>query len=169
MSYQKSTIADLNQLLHKIMCTEGFHETNVLLLFKTIKTQGQNIAKFSRKNRKLCRAHCAQNWKKSPDRILEFKLTPMTWFYQNHQIHKMKKKIVTYCCSNFTMLQKLSKCEEGLTLLKIWWFYCHSDFTWNQILVNSNGPNMSFLAILETLNFEFLLNLGLERSSNSLR
>ena len=62
LSYQKSTIADLNQLLHKIMCTEGFHETNVLLLFKTIKTQGQNIAKFSRKNRKLCRAHCAKNW-----------------------------------------------------------------------------------------------------------
>ena len=24
---------------------------------------------------------------------------------------------------------------------------------WNQILANSNGPKMSFLAILETLNF----------------
>ena len=80
LSYQKSTIADLNQLLHKIMCTEGFHETNVLLLFKTIKTQGQNIAKFSRKNRKLCRAHCAQNWKKYPNKILELQLTRMTLF-----------------------------------------------------------------------------------------
>ena len=38
---------------------------------------------------------------------------------------------------------------------KIWLFYRHSDFTWNQILVNSNGPKMSSLAILEVLNFDF--------------
>ena len=49
-----------------------------------------------------------------------------------------------------TMLQKLSKCK-----VKDWWFYRHSDFTWNQILANWNSPKMSFLAILETLNFEF--------------
>ena len=33
--------------------------------------------------------------------------------------------------------------------------YCHSNFTWNQILGNSNGQKMSFLAILEFLNFDF--------------
>ena len=40
----------------------------------------------------------------------------------------------------------------GFTLLKS--FYRHSDFMWNQILENSNGLKMSFLAILDTLNFE---------------
>ena len=40
-----------------------------------------------------------------------------------------------------------------MTLLKF--DHCHSDFTWNPILVNSNGQKMSFLAILEILNFDF--------------
>ena len=34
--------------------------------------------------------------------------------------------------------------------------------------MNSNGPKMSFLAILETLNFEVLVNLGLESCPNLL-
>ena len=42
-----------------------------------------------------------------------------------------------------------------LVFVEIWWFYCHSDFAWNQILANSNSPKMSFLAILEVLNFYF--------------
>ena len=33
--------------------------------------------------------------------------------------------------------------------------YHHSNFEWNHILANWNGPKMSFMAILETLNFEF--------------
>ena len=54
-----------------------------------------------------------------------------------------------------TMLQKLSKCE-----VKTWlcWNLIISPplrFTWNHILANSNGPKMSFIAISETLNFEF--------------
>ena len=36
-----------------------------------------------------------------------------------------------------------------LDFLEIWQIYLHSDFTWNPILVNWNGPKMSFL------NFDF--------------
>ena len=42
-----------------------------------------------------------------------------------------------------------------LDFVEIWCFNCLSDFTWNQILVHSNGPKMSFLANLDTLNFDF--------------
>ena len=66
------------------------------------------------------------------------------------------------------MLQKLSKCEVKAKP-EILPFYCHSDFTRNPILVNSNGQEMSFLAILETLNFEFLVNLELESCSKLLK
>ena len=38
--------------------------------------------------------------------------------------------------------------------VEIWSFYRHSEFKWNQILANSNGPKMSFLPILEVLNFD---------------
>ena len=69
------------------------------------------------------------------------------------------------------MLQKLSKCEvkPSLDFVEGWSFYRHSGFTSNQILVNSNGPKMSFVAISETLNFEFLVNLELEGCSNLLK
>ena len=53
---------------------------------------------------------------------------------------------------------------------EIWSFYCHSDFTWNQILANSKSPKMSFLAFLnrdsELWN---LANLALENCSNLLK
>ena len=55
----------------------------------------------------------------------------------------------------FTMLQNLSKCEVKAWLCWNLLFYCHSDFMWNQILVNSDGQKLSFLAILEVLNFDF--------------
>ena len=42
-----------------------------------------------------------------------------------------------------------------LAFVQILSFYRHSDFTWNQILANSIGPKMSFLAILEVLDFDF--------------
>ena len=35
--------------------------------------------------------------------------------------------------------------------------------------MNSNGPKMSIFAILETLKFELLVNLGLESFSNLLK
>ena len=38
--------------------------------------------------------------------------------------------------------------------VKIWSFYRHSNFKWNQILVNSNSPKVSFLEISES----FILN-----------
>ena len=39
--------------------------------------------------------------------------------------------------------------------VEIWSFYRHSDFTWNHISANSNGPKMLFLAISEVLNLIF--------------
>ena len=53
-----------------------------------------------------------------------------------------------------------------LDSVEIWSFYRHSDFSWYQILVDSIGPKVSFLAISEALNFEFLVNLGIESCSN---
>ena len=50
----------------------------------------------------------------------------------------------------YTMLQKLSKGEVKAWLCWNLMIYCHLDFTWNAILVNSNGSKMSFLAISET-------------------
>ena len=68
-----------------------------------------------------------------------------------------------------TMLQKLSKCEVKAWLCWNLIIYRHYDFMWNPILVDSIGPKMSFLPILETLNFKFLLNLGLDSCSNLLK
>ena len=42
-----------------------------------------------------------------------------------------------------------------LDFVKIWLFYRHSNFMWNQILEDSNGLKISFLALLEVLNFDF--------------
>ena len=56
-----------------------------------------------------------------------------------------------------------------LDFVEIWSFYCHPTFTWNQILVNSNGTKMSFLAVSVTLNSEFLVNLEFESCSNLLK
>ena len=56
---------------------------------------------------------------------------------------------ISLCSRNFQNV------KLRLDFVEIWSFYRHSDFTWNQILVNSNGPKMSFLAILEVLNFDF--------------
>ena len=39
--------------------------------------------------------------------------------------------------------------------MEILQFACHLDFTWNQILVSSNRQQMSILALLEVLNFDF--------------
>ena len=51
------------------------------------------------------------------------------------------------CSSNFQNV------KLRLDFVEIWSFYRHSDFTWNHKLMNCQ--KMSFLAILETLNFEF--------------
>ena len=58
-----------------------------------------------------------------------------------------------------TMLQKLSKCEVKAwlcwNLIIVLYSHSHSDFMQNPILVNSNSPKMTFITVLETLNFEF--------------
>ena len=57
-----------------------------------------------------------------------------------------------------------------LGFVDIWSFYRHSDFTWNPILANSNGPKMLILTILKGLNFyfskfELLSNLKFTKNS----
>ena len=43
----------------------------------------------------------------------------------------------------------------SLDFIEIWSYYCCSDFTWNQILVNSYGPKMLFLPIWKVLKSNF--------------
>ena len=64
---------------------------------------------------------------------------------------------------SFVIFLRFALCSRNFQNVKLrldfvegWSFYCHSDFTWNLILVNSNVTNMSFLAILEVLNFDFI-------------
>ena len=72
-------------------------------------------------------------------------------------------KLISLCSRNFQNV------KLRLDFVEIWSFYRHSDFTWNQIWVNSNGIRMSFLATSKPLNFEFLVNFGLESCSNLLK
>ena len=67
------------------------------------------------------------------------------------------------CSRNFQNVKLRLDFDEILS------FYHHSNFTSDQIFVYSNSPNMSFAAISETLNIEFLVNLGLESCSNLLK
>ena len=57
--------------------------------------------------------------------------------------------------SQCSMLQKSSKCDVKAVHCGNFQFYCHSNFTWNQILVNYHGPKNEILAILEVLKFDF--------------
>ena len=54
-------------------------------------------------------------------------------------LHSNGVRIYTALCSRNFQNVKLR-----LDFVKILSFYNHSDFTWNQILVNLNGPQMSF-------------------------
>ena len=53
------------------------------------------------------------------------------------------KTEITQSSSRFTMLLKLSNVKSRPEFVEICKFYRHSDFTWKQILANSNGPKMS--------------------------
>ena len=52
-----------------------------------------------------------------------------------------------------------------LDFAEVWLFYRHSDFTWNQIWVNSNSLKMSFLAIFRDSELWNLVNLELKNWS----
>ena len=67
---------------------------------------------------------------------------------------------IPLCFRNF---QNVKLRQHGLGILQ---FACHTDFTWNQILVDSISPKMSFLAISEILKFGFLVDFALESCSN---
>ena len=83
---------------------------------------------------------------------------------------QLERGTICQFLTHFTMLQKVSKCEVkawlcwNLIILPLLQFYVKLNFG-----EFKNGPKMSFLAISETLNFEFLLNLGLESCSNLLK
>ena len=51
--------------------------------------------------------------------------------------------------------RKFQNVKLRLDFVEIWILHRHSNFMWNQILGNSNGLKMSFLAISETQNFKF--------------
>ena len=53
-------------------------------------------------------------------------------------------------CSRIFQNVKLR--QHGVEILQ---FACHSDFKWNQILVDSNGHKMFFLVFLEVLKLDF--------------
>ena len=59
---------------------------------------------------------------------------------------------VALCSRNFQNV------KLRLDFVEIQSFYHHSDFTWNQILVISNGPKMLILTILEILIWVNLSN-----------
>ena len=70
------------------------------------------------------------------------------WFL--HTVIRTYRMIGSALCSRIFQNVKLR-----LEFVEIWSFYRLSDFTWNQIMGNSNGPKMSFLPISEVLNFDF--------------
>ena len=78
------------------------------------------------------------------------------------EVSQKNSQISTLCTRNFQNV------KLRLDFVDIWSFYCHSDFKWNQILTNSYGPKMSFMAILET-ELWILVNFGLDSCSNLLK
>ena len=64
-------------------------------------------------------------------------------FYQNET--RQKGMQITYANKTCSLCSRdFQNVKLRLDFVEIWSFYCHSDFTWNQILVNSNSPKMSF-------------------------
>ena len=83
---------------------------------------------------------------------------PSTWM----NIQTLWSSLAVLCFSFFSLSPNKTLCSRNfqnvklrLDFVEIWSFYCHSDFLWNPISANSYSPKMSFLAILEVLNFEF--------------
>ena len=56
--------------------------------------------------------------------------------------------------SNLLCSRNFKNVKLRPAIVEIWSFYRHSDFTWNQILGNSNSQKMLILTILEVLNFD---------------
>ena len=83
---------------------------------------------------------------------------PVMKVWQSCGALKMSYEVIdlSLCSRNFQNV------KLRLDFVEIWSFYHHSDFTWNPILVNSNCPEMSLLAILDSGGsaFWFLVNLS---------
>ena len=62
--------------------------------------------------------------------------------------------------------RKFQNVKLRLDFVEIWSLYRISHFTWNHILVHSYSPKLSFFAILETLNCDFVVNLSNFSTSN---
>ena len=81
---------------------------------------------------------------------LLFQVCCIWWTIMQTHVFKHMLELVSALCSRNFQNVKLR-----LDFVELWSFYRRSDFTWNQVLVNSNGPKMSFLPFLEILNFDF--------------
>ena len=95
-----------------------------------------------------------QYWSLSPALSALMEIWPLLHplWESYEQISILLENVATYnalCSRNFQNV------KLKLDFVKIWWFYRHSDFAWNQIWPNLKGPKMSFLAILEFLSFDF--------------
>ena len=101
---------------------------------------------------------CLRQWFQNDCICLKFKIS-----------NKIHASLASLCSRNFQNV------KLRLDFVEIWSFYCHSEFTWNPILANSNGPKMLFLAIFGFLililanlsNFQ-VPNLPKMKSSESL-
>ena len=72
--------------------------------------------------------------------------------FENHKIFYWKQMRAQKSWT-FTLCSR--NCEVKAWLCLNLLFCRHLDFTWNQILINSNSLKMSFSAILELLNCDF--------------
>ena len=105
-----------------------------------------------------------QNWfhgKLSCKKILKFPHCAFDsiwcrWF--TNDVYLSEKLNLDFCdaisdVSTSQCSRNFQNVKLRLDVAEIWLFYRHSDFAWNHTLANSNGPKMSFMAILEMLNF----------------
>ena len=81
---------------------------------------------------------------------------------QNHLVLELSLQHFEFSNTHYTRPQVMALCSRNfqnvklrLDFVEIWSIYRNSNFTWNQILANSNSPKMLFLSILEVLNFDF--------------
>ena len=114
---------------------------------------------------------CFSNFPKDSMRILckkgqnywKYRVCKLNWDSNGKRDNLVELHTLSLCSRNFQNVKLM------LDFVKTWSIYGHWDFMWNPVLVNSNSPKMSILAILETQNFESLVHLGLESCSNLLK
>ena len=83
---------------------------------------------------------------------------------QNTFLEYSGKLFWALCSRNFQNV------KLGLDFVEIWWFYCHSDFTWNQILAHfKKQSKIVIFGIFRGSELWNLVNLGLESCTQLLK